>query len=642
MITAILKDKALPPGMDFDKLRLQGLARLQQLTSNNWTDFNEHDPGVTILEQLCYGITDISYRANYPIEDLLFEANDAEGGRGQCFFSPAEILTIAPVTLQDYRKALLYDYPELVKNAWVTVLGNDLHIAVELHDSAKLLTQTEATLSKSLNLNKYRSFGEGLIKITPLQQVRVGIAADIYINKDIDAEQTIAELLNAISQYIAPTVKLYSVNELLQNEDINEIIQGPAPKNGVIKDDDLLDKPNGITCQLLIKIIMAVVGVRSVENIAIVTDDGASPGQDFVLAKNVTGSLDMERSLDNIKIFVNNSRYNVNKQEVLSLCDGQYLLAGTNSNQNNDQCLIPPKGKNRNISNYYSIQEAFPAIYGIGKNGLPATATELRRAQAKQLKAYLLGFEQIIANSLSQLSNAWHLFQVSPKTQAIDGSNNYTQPLYNVPGVEQVIKDYVKNYDLEQQPQDWDRFRKSGHNSYEAKLQRYGTALDDPKRKGLFLDHLLARFGQDAQNYEAPAKAVVDIHSQNNIVKSNTLYYYNKISAERASAGCDMDKTLRSGLKIQLCILLGIEVSTSQNAFLILENELIDNSSADAILRPTPSILSFAINTGTNEYTAEFKEFLTRQIHLLTPAHLQPSTYWLEPSHFTKVQMLCK
>lgn len=39
--------------------------------SSLWTDYNIHDPGITILEALCYALTDIAYRAGWDINDLL-------------------------------------------------------------------------------------------------------------------------------------------------------------------------------------------------------------------------------------------------------------------------------------------------------------------------------------------------------------------------------------------------------------------------------------------------------------------------------------------------------------------------------------------------------------------------------------------
>ena len=52
--------RRLPEGtaIDFVRLRELGIQRLEQLATGQWTDFNTHDPGITILEALCYAITD--------------------------------------------------------------------------------------------------------------------------------------------------------------------------------------------------------------------------------------------------------------------------------------------------------------------------------------------------------------------------------------------------------------------------------------------------------------------------------------------------------------------------------------------------------------------------------------------------------
>jgi hypothetical protein len=47
------------------------LELLGRLCGDQWSDFNSHDPGITILEQLCYAITDLAYRSNFPIADLI-------------------------------------------------------------------------------------------------------------------------------------------------------------------------------------------------------------------------------------------------------------------------------------------------------------------------------------------------------------------------------------------------------------------------------------------------------------------------------------------------------------------------------------------------------------------------------------------
>lgn len=99
--------------LDFDSLRSEGIRHLENIATEIWTDFNAGEPGITILEALCYAITDLGYRTRVtPIADLA-----AGDGKRKIFFSPEEILTCAPVTVNDFRK-LLIDV-EGVKNAWL-------------------------------------------------------------------------------------------------------------------------------------------------------------------------------------------------------------------------------------------------------------------------------------------------------------------------------------------------------------------------------------------------------------------------------------------------------------------------------------------------------------------------------------------
>src|SRR3954464_15139174 len=68
---SIEKIKPDSDGLDFDPLKRAGLALLQDLSGKVWTDYNAHDPGVTMLEQLCYGLTELAYRSDLPPQDYL-------------------------------------------------------------------------------------------------------------------------------------------------------------------------------------------------------------------------------------------------------------------------------------------------------------------------------------------------------------------------------------------------------------------------------------------------------------------------------------------------------------------------------------------------------------------------------------------
>lgn len=99
---------------DFEALRQNGLELIQKLAANTWTDHNGADPGVTLLEQLCYALTDLGYRVDFDIVDLLAGGSD-EAYR--LLFSPRQALSTQPVVFSDYRQVLI-DSSE-VKNAYI-------------------------------------------------------------------------------------------------------------------------------------------------------------------------------------------------------------------------------------------------------------------------------------------------------------------------------------------------------------------------------------------------------------------------------------------------------------------------------------------------------------------------------------------
>jgi len=96
-----------------------------------------------------------------------------------------------------------------------------------------------------------------------------------------------------------------------------------------------------------------------------------------------------------------------------------------------------PAGQYRNVEEYFSIQHQFPVVYGLSKYGIAngllegiqlASRVE-RQARVQQLKAYLLFFEQLLANYLSQLSHVADLFSLEESLH----QSYFYQPLAHQP-----------------------------------------------------------------------------------------------------------------------------------------------------------------------------------------------------------------
>ena len=103
--------------LDFNFLRTKGQEYIESLGRKLWTDYNIHDPGITILELLCYAITDLGLRLDLPIEEILASKDQNFEKMHEQFKSAARILTCRPVTASDYRK--LFIDLDGVKNIWL-------------------------------------------------------------------------------------------------------------------------------------------------------------------------------------------------------------------------------------------------------------------------------------------------------------------------------------------------------------------------------------------------------------------------------------------------------------------------------------------------------------------------------------------
>lgn len=103
---------------DFSFLREKALEYIQKTAAETWTDHNVHDPGITILEALCYALADVGFRMNFPMQDLLADQHGKLPEKA--FYQAQEILPSHATTISDFRKILM-DLP-LIKNAWITPL----------------------------------------------------------------------------------------------------------------------------------------------------------------------------------------------------------------------------------------------------------------------------------------------------------------------------------------------------------------------------------------------------------------------------------------------------------------------------------------------------------------------------------------
>ena len=97
----ISKENKLTAAEDYNKLRREGILHIEKLTGDVWTDYNTHDPGITMLEALCYAITDLAYRTGFDMRDLLAQKKLDKDSWKNIFYTAREILPCNPLTIND-------------------------------------------------------------------------------------------------------------------------------------------------------------------------------------------------------------------------------------------------------------------------------------------------------------------------------------------------------------------------------------------------------------------------------------------------------------------------------------------------------------------------------------------------------------
>lgn len=556
----------------YQQLRSKGISYLEELAGGVWTDFNEHDPGVTILEALCYALTDLINRADFPIENLLASSNGTLPASENALFSAATILHTNPLTINDYRK-LIIDRNDAINNAWLEVYGppagiNGLYrVTVDLKDGSADGEAVKQTVTELMNT--YRNLGEGLGAIEILAQQQLSVGAVLYLDDNAVAEEVVALMLVDLDRYFNPQVKFRSLQEMQEDGNTNDaIFEGPSLLHGFIRDEDLSPRKTRFFVAELLRMMIGIDGINSVSGLYVTDDSGKKTEDVYSLGSGKSARLDASGSIAILSVFQKSVKRSLNQNLVLSYYNnlrsvtqpGKFRLSQS-------QLDLPiPNGTYSSSDTYYSIQHEFPGIYGIGSTRISDEASATRKAQALQLKAYLLFFEQLMADYFSQLANISNLFSTHTQHRTY-----FDQPLYMVPDVAAVLNGYSGDpahiYDNDH-GQDYLRSSLgyiNDDNPYEEGLEALTRRGDYFKRRRTdFLNHLLSRFNYTPYLFQDVSKTENnELQPKDILVKERLLRYMPSITAERAYAGDTRImpgrvKPLPSGLENVLSLLSGM------------------------------------------------------------------------------------
>ncbi len=658
----------------YSELREQGIAHITRLAQQYWTDHNASDPGITLLEQLCYALTDLGYRIDFDMPDHL-----AAGGENaySALFSSRQILATEPVTFDDFRHSLI----DLlgVKNADIKenpslgpdllfapfsgelllakdkdgLLPEDLYQAVQLKGLWEvnaeairnnlgnlLVPDLHEQLYTHLQVNRTLCTDFAAIAVFDRQAVRIRLG--IELGEGVSPEQLLADVYEVLDQYISPSLNFQALSTMLEDFPIEEVFDGPALARGFLKKTDIqqFKKRDDLRRSDLIHAIKRmgpqVKAVREM-NFALGSDPYVNPAP-WITALNAEQAAFFEIDTSDIFFYRGNLLVEVDKSKAKQLFEAKKTL------QINQQIgsLEPDAilGTDRQTEHYSSVRGHMPELYGLSSAGLPPQAELAQQASARQLSAYLLFFEQMLANGFSQLANAWKLFSVD----RTDSQSYFIQSLDNLPALNGI---YVENDPL---------IRSAGI------LQNTENTALAEARTEKFLDHLLARFAESMTDYSLLMSGISHPEAERSEVIADKRSFLQQYPALSAGRGAAFDYTASSwmtenisGLKKRIAKKLGIDdlelgsLLGGKEGFFLLEHLLLRPRPGDAFQEhallaglnqtdPYSLQLSFIFPEDAGRYAGlsvekkgQFKSFVEQLIRNETPAHIRLSVYWLSP-----------
>lgn len=633
--------------MDYARLREEGIRLLGRLAGEQWTDFNAHDPGVTILEQLCYAITDLGYRIHHPVADLIAGTDPAIALPG-----PAAILTCNPVTQADLRKQVL-DI-EGVSNAWVEALGepelpffhlqgsDELHLQRDPGDHAarpvqlaglhRVLLQTGDRLSAeqaltqvAASLHRCRGLGEDhlLALLTPHE---LWLHAKIEVGPIDQPAELLAEIIEQLEAYLAPPVRFTGRDDATaRGHSLDELYEGPALRHGFVL-GELPPPRTAVRASDLIHVIMNVPAVRAVRSLALATS--ATAPRERWLLEIPAGQVPVLATGSELCLLRAGLPVRIDRAEVQARLDARRLAAHARRRSEAAHGHPPPRGRDRRLADHRSIRHQLPSAYGVGALGLPDLAPVERQAQARQLAAYLTIFDQLLANEFAQLAHAHQL--LSPEDAPL--RTYFAQPLDDP----RLHIDELLRHDP------------GVHRAWLADaVERSVHGGDARVRRNRFLCHLLARYAEQLGDHAQIGDADSPTRSDAALVADRQAFLrdYPRLSGARGS-GHDIlgDSDELSGLVQRLRLKLGLGERPRLH---VVEHVLLRPIPEDArqigdeadprvpllsgVREPDPWSLQVSYvfeATPGDQPDSAFTQMVARTLLAETPAHLRPQLHW--------------
>ncbi len=398
---------------------------------------------------------------------------------------------------------------------------------------------------------------EDLAEIKEVEIQKVAVCARIGLVNKADEELVHAKVLKAINNYLSPEVHFYSLKQMLDKGlTTDQIFEGPLLENGFIDTEELKNSQLRTEVRLsdIVSEIMKVDGVKEIHEISIAGCDSIIKQSNDWLICIEKGRKPELCELSSFSYSKGTLPLNINDQKVqeyLQTLKREEEVLREDARQNKELAL--PRGTSYDVAEYATILNEFPDTYGVGTSGIIGNRTPEREALAKQMKGYLLFFDQILAGYFKHLEKVKEVLSVNGDLKR----TFFTQALKNIKGLEELVSGYPTG------------------NDDELTDVLYEELDNSVERRNEILDHLISRFAETFSDYTFLMKSLYG-KSADEIVLNNKQNFLNEYASLSKNRGSGYNYTLFSdsdiwntanisGAQKRIARLLGIKDYTQRN-----------------------------------------------------------------------------
>lgn len=412
---------ATPAPASFEGLRSAGLKALQAAAGERWTDHNLHDPGITMLEAMCFALSDLGFRAGFPVADRLVDERGRIDWAAHALHGPEEAFPCRPTTLDDLRRWVLDRAPGLDAVTVDRVGPGRLVLVLDAPEGPERIRLERRVRGAC---RSRRALGEEVVDLRFVQRRNCTLVGELEVGGARDPVDIVADLYETCAAYVAAAVDFESCRDAVaRGLTLDQALDGPFTTHGIAQRQALAQAANTtLSLVRLAAAARAVEGVRELRWLGLQPEGEAAVTTSLPWRDAARGwMLALRPPTDaaawaGLRVHRRGLPVEAHPDELARRCAELRAarIARRQGLGNLRQTCPPPVGRVRPAAPAMPLHTLLPPIYAVGRQGLPGHASTLERARARQLQGYLALFDALLAHAAAQVDGLGALYNIRP------------------------------------------------------------------------------------------------------------------------------------------------------------------------------------------------------------------------------------